>query len=320
MLAGRRCGAGRAAEAEARVGTSVPDPCAAAARGASLHGAFPRGASPCEACGSLNAGACEAAGVSPCGACSASLCEASAPTAPHCPRICPYTASTMAMLRSRSRSGMYSRTASRTSSTSTRPLNAANAPRNAVLGMGRPSTDAEIPLASMERTRGSPWCRVLFTRTFPPGFNSLSHAQPSSVSSRYTTKSACELALRSPMGRSSSLVNARMGAPRRSGPKEGKAKANRPSAKEAAAPSRRAAVNAPCPPRPCHNTSIMFPAFSPAFRPCWPPPACTLPTDCTLLAVGPLPAASQPPATHPPQAAPSPTSSRQRPTRCKHAI
>ena len=65
------------------------------------------------------------------------------------------------------------------------------------------------------------------------------------------------MALRSPMGRSDSFVNARIGAPRRSGPNEGNASACAPSASDAAAPSKRAAVNAPCPPRPCHRTSIM---------------------------------------------------------------
>ena len=65
------------------------------------------------------------------------------------------------------------------------------------------------------------------------------------------------MALRSPMGASAILVNARMGAPRRSGPNEGNASACLPSAIDAAAPRSRAAVNAPCPPRPCHNTSIM---------------------------------------------------------------
>ena len=59
------------------------------------------------------------------------------------------------------------------------------------------------------------------------------------------------------MGSSDSFVNARIGAPRRSGPNDGNAKACRPSSSDAAAPSSRAAVKAPWPPRPCHSISIM---------------------------------------------------------------
>ena len=131
------------------------------------------------------------------------------------------------------------------------------APKNTVLGMGRPSTAAEMPSASMATTRGSSTARRVFSSMRPPSASSASQLSSSSVSSRYTTMPARATTLRSPMGAPSIFVNARMGAPLRSGPKVGKAKAHAPADRAAAAPRHRAAVKAPWPPRACQMTSSM---------------------------------------------------------------
>ena len=120
---------------------------------------------------------------------------------------------------------MYWRIASITSFSGTLSHSADSMPRNTVFGMGRPSTFSDRPFASIAMMRRSSNVRTLFTRTRPPGLSSAAQLSPSSVSSRYTTKSACSMALRSPIGSFAIFVNARTGAPRRSGPNEGNASA-----------------------------------------------------------------------------------------------
>ena len=59
------------------------------------------------------------------------------------------------------------------------------------------------------------------------------------------------------MGFSSSFVKALIGAHLRSGPNDGNAKTYAFSFKEYASPRSLDAVNAPCPPLPCHIISFM---------------------------------------------------------------
>ena len=59
-----------------------------------------------------------------------------------------------------------------------------NAARKTVLGISRPRTEREMPLASMASSWGSSMARVLFTSARPPGLSSPRHSGPKRVSSR----------------------------------------------------------------------------------------------------------------------------------------